>query len=124
MRAELYRPDAPDELVAVARWDGRVASVEPVSDGDVDGLDRLFRPTPVVIDDPSLLQLGQTGESLLQPGGVEWFRAALLTRAPRLGLSVRFVPEVEPGRGWDPAAAYRTFEDEIERLSAEPRERP
>jgi hypothetical protein len=118
VRAELYRTDAPDAVVAVARWDGRTATAEPAGDGDVEGLDRLFRPTPVVVDDPSLRQLGQLGESLLQPGSVEWFRAALLTRAPKLGLSVRFVPEIEPGEGWDPAAAYRTFEDQIERLSA------
>jgi hypothetical protein len=118
VRAELSRPDASDAVVATARWDGRTATVEPAGDG-VEELDRLFRPTPVVVDDPSLRQLGQRGESLLQPGSIEWFRAALLTRAPKLGLSVRFVPEIEPGEGWDPAAAYRTFEDQIERLSAE-----
>jgi hypothetical protein len=124
MRAELYRSDAPETNVAVAHWDGRTATVESSADDEIEGLDRLFRPTPVVIDDASLRQLGQRGESLLQPGDLEWFRAALLTRAPRLGLSVRFVPEVEPGAGWDPAAAYRTFEDQIDRLSAGGRTEP
>jgi hypothetical protein len=119
VRAELYRSDAPEESVAVAHWDGQTATVEGVGVG-VDGLDRLFRPTPVVVDDASLRQLGAHGESLLQPGSLAWFRAALLSRAPKLGLSVRFVPEVAPGRGWDPAAAYRTFERQIERLSSEP----
>jgi hypothetical protein len=119
VRAELYRPDAPEEVVAVAHWDGQAATIEGVG-GGVDGLDRLFRPIPVVVDDPSLRQLGTRGESLLQPGSLEWFRGALLSRAPTLGLSVRFVPEVAPGRGWDPAADYRTFERQIERLSSEP----
>lgn len=103
----------------MASWHGRTATVEDRA-GGVDGLDRLFRPIPVVVDDASLRQLGARGESLLQPGSIEWFRAALLSRAPKLGLSVRFVPEVAPGRGWDPAAAYRTFERQIERLSSEP----
>jgi hypothetical protein len=119
VRANLYRPDAPDEVVAVARWTGSGASLEALRD-DVEGLDRLLSPTPVVVDDGSLRQLGQRGEVLLQPGSIEWFRSALLVRAPKVGLAVRFVPEVAPGLGWDPAAAYRTFEDQIERLSSEP----
>ena len=118
MRAEIYRPDAPDDVVAVARWNGSGAALETLR--DVEGLDRLLRATPVVVDDGSLRQLGQRGEVLLQPGSIEWFRSALLVRAPKIGLAVRFVPEVAPGLGWDPAAAYRTFEDQIERLSSEP----
>jgi len=54
---------------------------------------------------------------LLEPGSSAWFRAALLTRARALGLSVRFVaPEIVGG--WDPAAAYRTFDEQIERLTS------
>jgi hypothetical protein len=104
MRAEIYRPDAPDDVVAVARWNGSGAALETLRD----------------VHDGSLRQLGQRGEVLLQPGSIEWFRSALLVRAPKIGLAVRFVPEVAPGLGWDPAAAYRTFEDQIERLSSEP----
>lgn len=119
MRAELYRPDAPEDVVAIARWNGTGASLEVLRD-DVEALDRLLGATPVVVDDGSLRQLGQRGEVLLQPGSIEWFRSALLVRAPKIGLAVRFVPEVEPGLGWDPAAAYRTFEDQVDRLSSEP----
>jgi hypothetical protein len=54
---------------------------------------------------------------LLQPGSLEWFRAALLARVPALGLSVRFVPGIVEG-GWDPAAQYRTFEEQVDRLDA------
>lgn len=114
MRAELYRPDAPDAVVAVATWDGFSAGVE-AEGKPIEGLDKLFRATPVVVDDASLRRLGTRGESLVQPGSLEWFRAALITRAPALGLSVRFVPGVTEG-GWDPASAYRTFGEQVERL--------
>ncbi len=116
MRAELYRHDEPEVVLATARWDGD-AHVEPAPGRDVEGLDRIFRPTPVVVDDPSLRRLGTHGESVLQPDSLEWFRAALLVRAPEIGLSVRFVPEVREG-GWDPAANYRTFAEQIDRLSS------
>jgi hypothetical protein len=114
MRAELYRADVPDVPVAAAWWDGTTAHVEALAE-PIDGLDRLFRPIPVVADDPSLRRQGTHGPSLLQPGSLGWFRAALLARAPALGLSVRFVSGVVEG-GWDPAAQYRTFEQQIERL--------
>jgi hypothetical protein len=116
MRAELYRADAPGTVVAAAWWDGSTAHIEAFSQ-PIDGLDGLLRPIPVAVDDASLRRQGTHGESLLQPGSLEWFRAALLTRAPSLGLSVRFVPGVVEG-GWDPAAQYRTFEQQVERLDA------
>ena len=115
MRAELYRSEDPDEVVAVAIWDGDRAVVEPEA-GAPDGLDAIFRPTPVVVEDASLRRQGTHGEALLQPGSVEWFRAALLARAGAFGLGVRFVPGVGSG-GWDPAAQYRTFEEQIDRLT-------
>jgi hypothetical protein len=116
VRAELYRPDAPDAVVAVATWAGRQARLD-VKDAAVPGLDRILRPTPVVIDDPALRHLGTSGPVVLQPGGLEWFRAALLTRATELGLAVRFVPEVVEG-GFDPAAQYRSFEEQVQRLTS------
>ena len=116
MRAEVYRPEDPEEIVAVASWvDGR-SSIE--TRGSVPGLDRLLRPTPVVTDDASLRPPGTSGEVLLEPGSASWFRAALTTRAPELGLAVRFVAERITG-GWDPAAAYTTFEEQVGRLSSE-----
>jgi hypothetical protein len=54
---------------------------------------------------------------VLQPGSLEWFRSALSTRAPSLGLAVRFVVD-DVRNGWDPAANYRTFEQQVRRLSA------
>jgi hypothetical protein len=115
VRAELYRPDASDDVLAVATWEGSRAELQ-MKDPSIEGLDRILRPTPVVVDDPSLRGPAASGPVLLQPGGLEWFRAALLTRAPSLGLGVRFVAERAAG-GWDPAAQYRTFDQQVERLS-------
>lgn len=116
MRAELFRADDPQALVAVATWsDGRPGL--DVLDSSVEGLDGLLRPTPVVVDDPSLRGPGTSGESLLEPGSLEWFRAALATRAEPLGLRLRFVTTHIEG-GWDPAANYRTFDEQVERLAS------
>jgi hypothetical protein len=116
IRAELYRPDAPDAVVAVATWSPAGPSLD-VRESTAEGIDRLFRPTPVVVEDASLRQLGARGESLLQPGSLAWFRAALQTRAPELGLAVRFVAE-DVRNGWDPASNYRTFEEQSARLAS------
>jgi len=116
VRAELRRPDAPDAIVAVATWDGKQARLD-VKDPSVSGLDRIFRPTPIAIDDPSLRHPGTSGPVVLQPGNLEWFRAALLTRALELGLSVRFVSDAVVG-GFDPASQYRSFEEQVERLTS------
>ncbi|HEX6231366.1 MAG TPA: hypothetical protein VF029_06605 [Actinomycetota bacterium] len=116
MRAELYRPDDPDDAVAVATWSPDGPSVE-VRDPSAEHLDRLLRPTPVVVEDASLRSLGAHGEAMLHPGSLEWFRAALLARAPELGLAVRFVRD-HIDFGWDPASAYRTFEQQMDRLAS------
>jgi hypothetical protein len=116
VRAELHRADDPQAVVAVATWSNGRASLE-VLDPLVEGLDGLLRPTPVVVDDPSLRGPGASGESLLEPGSLEWFRAALVTRAEPLGVRVRFVATRIVG-GWDPASNVRTFEEQIERLSS------
>jgi hypothetical protein len=116
MRAELHRPDEPDEVVAVALWDGSSARLE-IGDGAPEGLNALLRPIPVVVDDPSLRRQGTHGETLLAPGSLEWFRAALLSRSGSFGLAVRFVSSVREG-GWDPAAQYRTFEQQVGRLTS------
>jgi hypothetical protein len=116
VRAELYRPDAPNAVVAVATWDGWQARLD-VKDASVPGLDRIFRPTPIAIDDPALRHPGTSGPVVLQPGDLEWFRAVLLTRAPELGLAVRFVSGAVVG-GFDPASQYRSFEEQVERLTS------
>ena len=114
MRAELHRRDEPEEVVAVALGDGTSARLELGGEAPAD-LDAILRLTPVVVEDPSLRRQGTHGETLLQPGTFEWFRAALLTRSQVFGLAVRFVPGVREG-GWDPAAQYRTFEEQVGRL--------
>jgi hypothetical protein len=113
--AELYRPDEPERVLAVATWSSGSGSIEVLE--PIEGLDRLLRPTPVVVADPALLPRGAHGEALLQPGSLEWFRAALLTRAPSLGLAVRFVVD-DVRNGWDPAANYREFREQVRRLTA------
>jgi hypothetical protein len=116
IRAELFRHDAPDAVVAVATWREGSAAIEPTG-GEVEGLDSILRPTPVVVDDPALRPLGTHGEVALPPGSLEWFREALLTRGATLGLAVRFVAE-EVTNGWDPASNYRTFEEQARRLAS------
>jgi hypothetical protein len=116
MRAELYLPDDPETTVAVATWSGGRAYVEPTG-RPVEGLDTLLRPTPVVVDDPSLRRPGTHGASLLEPGSGEWFRAALLTRAEAVGLAVRFVAGRVEG-GWDPAQQFGGFEERVDRLTS------
>jgi len=116
VRAELYRADAPDAVVAVATWDAGRASVEATGE-PVDGLERLLRATPVVVHGGFPQRIGASGDTLEQPGSPEWFRAALLGRAPALGLAVRFV-EDDLRNGWDPAANYRTFEQQEWRLGS------
>jgi hypothetical protein len=116
MRAELYRPDAPDATVAVATWSGGRASIQAVEE-PIEGLDRVLRPTAVAVDDTSLTHPGTHGGSVLEPGSYAWFRGALLVRAPELGLSVRFVADSVRG-GWDPASQSEAFDERIDRLTA------
>ena len=117
MKVELHPPDEPDAVVATISWmDG-----QPVIDTEDavlrSTLQKVFRRTPVVIDDPSYRRMGTAGEVLIQPGDLEWFRAVVQARIPsETGLAARFVPGITEG-GFDPAAGYRTFEEQIERLT-------
>jgi hypothetical protein len=53
---------------------------------------------------------------VIQPGDLEWFRAASQVRGPaETRLLVRLVPGITEG-GFDPAAGYRSFGDTFERL--------
>jgi hypothetical protein len=119
MKAEFY--DAADEeatTMATAVWDGGNVTIVCDDRGLRETLEHAFRPTPIVTDDPSLRRFGTSGESVLQPGSLEWFRAAALYRATvESGFQVRFVTGVTEG-GYDPAANYRRFDDQIERLTA------
>ena len=63
-----------------------------------------------MVDDGAYRRLGTSGEVMIQPGDLEWFRAASQVRgAAATGLVARLVPGVTEG-GFDPAAGYRTFE--------------
>ena len=101
MRAEFFRPDAPDEVVVTAEWDGRRAVLEADDDRLREALGRIFRASSVALDDGSMRPPGARGETVVEPGDLEWFRTAALARAPGEGLSVRLVTAA-PG-GWDPA---------------------
>ena len=94
----------------------------PVVESDDADLERAithaFRSTPIVVDDPTLRPLGAHGEQTLQPGSLGWFRAVAQVRvAAETGLVARSVPGVAVG-GYDPAANYRRFSEQIERLES------
>jgi hypothetical protein len=108
MRAEFFRPDKPDEVVAVAVWDGRAALIETAADDSVgEALGRIFRRSPVSGAGPSTRSGDRVQEVVVEPGGLDWFRMAATVRGEREGLHVRFVID-RPG-GWDPAGAYRSM---------------
>jgi hypothetical protein len=117
VKVELHPPDQPDAVVASVSWvDGRTV-IDTEDDILRSSLQKVLRRTPVVIDDASYRRMGTTGEVLIQPGALEWFRAVVQARVPaETGLAARFVPGVTEG-GFDPAAGYRTFEEQIERLT-------
>ena len=118
MQVEIHRPGDPDTVVATATWKAGRVVVEAEDPTVRERLEKVFRPTPVVVDDASYRRLGTRGEVVVQPGDLEWFRAAVQVRASaETGLVARLVPEVTEG-GYDPAAGYRTFGDSVERLSS------
>jgi hypothetical protein len=122
VNVEYYDPDDEQKLtVATAFWDGREVTVSSDDPAKRDSLAHAFRRSPVVVDDASLRRLGTHGPSMLQPGDLEWFRAVARSRATgESGLAARFVPGAIVG-GFDPAANYRRFEEQIERLDARSR---
>lgn len=104
--------------VASATWLGDRVVVDADDPTLKASIERAFRPIPVVVDDPSLRYPGTSGESVLHPGDLEWFRAAAHVRVPaETGLLARSVPGVTVG-GYDPAANYRRFSEQIERLES------
>jgi len=114
--AAFARADAPGQVVAHARWVGPRVELE-AEDADVRAaVARVFRPVPVLIDDPSLRTAGTRGAVQLFPGSFRWFLAAARTRSEAEGLKVSFVPSGKGAGGWDPAGAYRTFGTQVERL--------
>jgi hypothetical protein len=115
VRAVFYRPDTPDTPVGQAVWDGRTVEIQPHEDGMRAALERIFRPSPVAVDDPALRTAGTAGPVVLAPGSLAWFRAAARTRSAEEGLAGRVVSDGRRAIGWDPAGAYRPFSDALER---------
>lgn len=114
MRAELYREGSPEEIVIAVAWNGGRPAIEVGA--EVEGAASLLRRTPVVTPDASLRRLGTSGSSMLEPGSLAWFRAAIAERGAAMGLSVRFVTGPIRG-GWDPASQYRDFTEQTARLA-------
>ena len=107
MRADFLLPDDPSTVVGSATWDGSRAVVESEDDEVRANLERVFRPSSVVLDDPEIRASGTSGVTVAEPGDLEWFRAAARVRGQAEGLRVRFVTE-RPG-GWDPALDPATY---------------
>jgi hypothetical protein len=103
--------------LAEVAWIDGAADVRSDDEELATALRRAFRKSPVVTDDASLRRRGTSGEVVIQPGTLEWFRAVALVRAAaETGLAARIVPEIEGG--FDPAADYRPFDEKIERLAS------
>ena len=115
MMVQFRRADAPDDVLGAARWNDGAVEIDADEHAVRHAIERIFRRTPVVTDDASYRRQGTHGVVVVQPGSLEWFRAAAYARAPELDLFARLVPEVREG-GWDPAAQYRRFDESIERL--------
>jgi hypothetical protein len=119
MKVEFYRADDPDTVLATGVWEGGRATLGSEDPDLQRALTDAFRSTPVLVaGDDSYRGPGTSGPVVVQPGSLEWFRAAAQVRAPaETGLAARLVPGVREG-GFDPAAGYRSFESALERLDA------
>ena len=117
MRVEFASPDDEQKAtLATAEWHDGAVTISSEDEEFRTKLAHAFRRTPVVIDDPSYRRLGTSGPVVLQPGDLEWFRAVAQTRVPaETGLVPRFVPG-KPVGGFDPAAGYRRFREEVKLL--------
>lgn len=122
MRVGFVRPDDEEKaILATASWDGRDVTVESDDEQLRAEIVRAFRRTPVAVDDAAYRRLGTYGSVVVQPGDLEWFRAAAQVRVTaETGLTARLEPGVVDG-GFDPAAGYRPFGEQLERLDARTR---
>jgi hypothetical protein len=122
VKVEFYDPeDEQKTTVASALWDGAEVTVTADDATIRDALAHAFRRSAVAVDDPSRRRLGTSGTVVMQPGSLEWFRAVANSRAcTDSGLAARFVPGLAAG-GFDPAANYRPFDEQLERLDARTR---
>ncbi len=107
MRAELYRAEEPDRLVAAAAWRDARTVFESTDEDAVALLRRVFRPAPVPVDSSAFRPPGTTGLAVVEPGDIEWFRVAATVRGRAEGLDVRLVTGARGG--WDPAMDPQTY---------------
>jgi hypothetical protein len=117
MKVEFARAgDEAQVTAATAEWDGHGVTITSQDESLRIALAHAFRHTPVLVaDDASYRRLGTSGEVVIAPGDLEWFRAVASVRAPtEAGVTARFVPGVTGG--YDPAANYRTFQEQLEIL--------
>src|SRR5919204_3897279 len=113
MEAVFARAEEPDTIVGSAAWGPQGITIDAEDEKVAGAIGRIFRPTSVVADDPSMRSYGTTGPVVLPPGSLRWFRVAAEERSEAEGLNVRFVPHADGAMGWDPAGAYRTFNDAV-----------
>jgi hypothetical protein len=107
VRAEFFRADAPDRVVGVAVWDGRRVHIETADPQVRQALERVFKPSSIAVDDPSMRSGGTSGPTVVAPGDEEWFRSAARLRGEQEHLSLRLV--VDRQAGWDPALDPETY---------------
>jgi hypothetical protein len=108
--AVFVRADDPETPVASVSWSKDGPRIQADDDAARSEMEAIFRQSPVVVDDPSLLAMGTSGPVVLQPGTIRWFRAAAEARGTRRGLQVRFVADEAEPVAWDPAGAYQSFD--------------
>lgn len=118
MKVEFHLPEAPDDVLVTAEWQGGPVEVTSQDETRRVRVEKAYRQTPVVVDDGAYRRLGTRGEVVIPPGSLEWFRAVTQSRAQtETGLVARTVPDVRRGAGYDPAAGYRPFAEQVERLA-------
>jgi len=108
VRVELLRAD---RVVASAEWDGRRVHIREAAGDAVEVVERIFRVSAVVADDPAGRAAGTSGPLVIEPGDLDWFLTAARVRGEQEGFEVRFSTDT-PG-GWDPAGSYRRMGDWI-----------
>jgi hypothetical protein len=113
--AEFYRDADHPEVVGRARWSRSGVEIDAGDQAIRSALERVYRAASVSVEDPALRAAGTSGPVVLPPGGLPWFMHASRARAAAEGLVVRLVAEGPGGVRWDPAAAYRTFSQSVER---------
>ena len=104
MRVEFSRPEDPESVVGTAFWEDGAVRLESSDEGVRATLAQVFRASPVVVEDATLRTAGASGETVVEPGDLEWFRVAARVRGEREGLSARLVSD--SALGWDPAGSY------------------